>query len=187
MAASEAPAPSGLMTLLRIIGGAVRAVAAKVTRTRRAAPTPASVAGEGETVSPPVQAFIDAMKLMASEFTAAMEAEAARKAAEAGDMFPESDEDAMRALWHATGIWVLSTSQRAELARYLRDHAATLVLLAEEFPLRQALLGEQVKARCLAWRRFSASLFALQHESQKIDGIPVLPIRGTCALFVTIS
>ena len=185
MAATEARAPSGPMTLLRIIGGAVRGVAAKMRRVIAARATPAVT--RDDPALPEDSALIGELRAFFAECQASMAAEVARKEAQARDVFPEGDDAALAVLWSALGVMMLSPKQRAALARHMNEHAIKLELLAVEFPGRRVLFWAEMKSRCLEWRRFAACLIALRCESQKCDKHPVGGVGWNCVYFVPIS
>jgi len=181
MTALDLCSPSGLMALLRIIGGAMHKVGSAMFWARL------MLTGSSEEKSAALQAaFLAGMNELASGCKAEMEA----KSAVLGRRFYEDEDDnpAIYVMWYAVGQFVLSPEEHAQIAAAKRRvRAAWLVLWRTCFPCWRALYSARLRARFAGWRRFASCLRLLSGLSQKCDKRPVWALPGNCVLFVTIS
>ena len=180
MNADDLSAPSGWMTLLRIISGAMHKIGPVLFWTRL------MLTGSMEARQ---KAVGEALLAGLNDFAAGFAAEIAEKEALAGDGWDEPEDGPAAALmWKAVGRLVLTDEEYA-LERDIREweRADRLHLWLKVYPRCRALYWARLKARLAVWRGFAALLRLLSALSQIRDEKPVWALSRNCDLFVPIS
>ena len=151
MTAADLCAPSGLMTLLRIIGGAMHKVGSAMFWARLV------LTGSGAQKQDALRAaFLAGMGDLVASCKAEMDAKALLRR---GISAEEDNDHAVHLLWIAVGDLVINDDERAYFRAVMAWERTQLQdLRLRVYPPARALHAARAKACCVGWRRFMAAL-----------------------------